>query len=177
MTSTQPCHSGGIFSLDMVTVMQLSRNPFAIILLLAAADALIGGTFMAALQKRGWDARAQKINNWYQVGMFVVCLTLVDYFCELHTILEVGILWLFYVEDILFYWLLPPLRPLHHALTGYAPTYERPLDIGLSIDLPIPSFYIRPSYRGALGFVLRRNFPARSVCIMALAGIIIVLLT
>ena len=134
------------------------NNEFQIIAIIALADAIIGGTVMSWLQRIGWK---QKINTIYQLIMFVICGTLLVIFCKIEIAAQVALLWLCFVPDILFYWFLPPLRPLHIVLTGRVPTFG-------SAGRPIPMFYIRPTYRSALGFVFQRNFSDYEVCLMSI---------
>jgi len=79
------------------------------------------------------------------------------------TISKVTLMWACYVPDVLFYWFLPVLKPLHIAIVGYVPS--------TSLRIPIPAFYIRDEYRGAIGFILRENLSARTVCTLALLSV------
>ena len=139
------------------------QSPFALIVAIAFADAVIGGSVMAHLQRIGWR---QRWNNAYQITMFVAVGSILIWKCDWMTISKVTLMWLCYVPDVLFYWFLPVLKPLHIAVTGYVPS--------TSLRIPIPAFYTRDEYRGAIGFVVRENLSARTVCTLALLSVIAV---
>lgn len=103
----------------------------ATFLLLALVDALIGGAISTRLQVAGWTARDQEVNNAYQLiyGM-IVALTLVWLFFHtrsLRPILAVLVLYAGYVEDTLFYLLIPIVNPVLKLLNSGA-TFRTPTD-------------------------------------------------
>ena len=118
---------------------------------------------MAHLQRIGWR---QRWNDVYQIIMFVAVGVILIWKCDWITISKIVLMWLCYVPDVLFYWFLPVLKPIHIAVTGYVPS--------TSLRVPIPAFYLRENYRGAVGFILRESFCARTVCTLALLSVVAV---
>jgi len=150
------------------------NNPFVVIVALALVDALFGGAVMAYLQRRGWD---QFVNDMYQFLIFVVCIPVIYKLCDTWTVVQVMVLWVFFVEDVLYYWFMPLVAPLHVIMVGRYPTYDTAvvsIDPGLKVKVPFQFGFIRESYRGVLGIFMRRTFSGRMVCVMAVGASVLV---
>lgn len=93
----------------------------AILFVLAASllDAIAGGALTGYLQNCGrWTPRKQRIISAYQAALFVLLGVAAINLLTLRALFLSVILWLAYVEDVLYYWWLPAVRILHLAATG-----------------------------------------------------------
>lgn len=140
------------------------NSPFEIILIIALYDALAGGALAAWMQRRNeWN---QTISDLYQVFSFLAVACYILFTVEIETAVQVGILWLGFVEDLLYFWIMPLLRPLHVAIIGQSQHVTVIGDFPLRMEVPM--FYIRDTYRGPVGFVISFQFKRQFVCIVAL---------
>lgn len=145
----------------------------AIFLLLALFDAFVGGTVSARLQVGGWTAQDQRVNNYYQVVYAVfVAATLGGLFFSTRStrqVLAILILYAGYVEDTLFYLLIPLVNPVIKFFNNGTPFLT-------------PSGGLLPeSISGWLGWVGRMvlghnvSFEMRAVLLINLVAVILAL--
>jgi len=98
--------------------------PLAVFFLLVLFDTIIGGALAALLQYDGFSALDQRINNVYQFGYGLVAagamLWLYQHSRSLVPVLACLMLFAGFVEDTMFYLLMPLCNPIIRALTGGA---------------------------------------------------------
>lgn len=96
-------------------------TPLLTFFILVLFDVLIGGAIAALLQLEGFTAIDQRLNEVYQLGYAVVIATTLAwlYWLTRHWahILALGALFVGYVEDTLFYVLMPLCNPLIALIT------------------------------------------------------------
>jgi hypothetical protein len=94
---------------------------FITFLALSIFDAIAGGALSAFLRIEGWVPLDQRINDVYQLvyGAIVAASLLWFYFKIrlIKPILTIGLLYLGYVEDTLFYLLIPLVNPVIKFIT------------------------------------------------------------
>lgn len=121
----------------------------------AFVDATVGGALSAQLQRGGWDDRAQKIMRGYQIGLFVAAAAAALAFLEPRALVLAVVLWVTYVEDVLYYGFLPApiIRVLHFAVVGDTQRVQTGEPDPLWADAgnrPIPFGYLPPRLSGWL---------------------------
>lgn len=96
-------------------------TPLLVFFALVLYDVLIGGAIAALLQLEGWTAIDQRMNEVYQLGYALVIAATMAwlYWFTRHWthILALGVLFVGYVEDTLFYVLMPLCNPLVALIT------------------------------------------------------------
>lgn len=103
-----------------------------IFLSLVLFDILIGGSISTMLQVDGWTAIDQRINDVYQMGYGIVILSLMLYLVTFNKAIAtyLSILFLGFVEDVLFYTIIPLFNPIIYIISGYKYLRPFPVEIG-----------------------------------------------
>jgi len=153
------------------------------ILSIALLDAAIGGAITAKLQQSPWDERAKRILRRYQEAFFVLAAGAAYWLLSPRELVLAAVLWLCYVEDLLYYWWLstPPVRVIHLALIGDSQRVQtgEPDPLWRAVgDAPVPWGYLPPHLGGWLVRLpgkLSQRPSRRWACRLALLGTVIVI--
>lgn len=122
--------------------MKEFKTAMIIVAALALFDAIVNGAMSSAMRADGWSALDQAANDSYQFGFALIAAVAVILLQGTMNRLTVVLLLAGYVEDTLYYLLLPVVSPLTEFLSGH----------------PGPDYLFPEKVSGWLGWVGRNLF-------------------